>query len=430
MKFQIKKNNNLFRKIHITIPNHAIQKSIQVKLEELNKTIQIHGFRKGKVPLHILKNRYEINIQQKVLPTLINQYFSDIIQKEKFHIAGTPKFILEQYEKDKNFNCSIEFEIYPKFKLKTKPFSINIPIINITDQDIQKTACNFFKKNTWKEVNCPIKLHHKVSIICINHDLKHNSDIQNLYDFQFIVGNNEILPEMEKEILDHQVNDSFFINITFPQDHCEEYIAGKTCKIEITIKKIEKFIEPSLEDKKNIILNLNQEQYKTIRNMLKKKAKTIIKSYIKLQIIKNLIKLNSIDIPSILVKKILLILKQKNINIYKKNKKNIFKIINQKNLMFQAQYQVKTIILMKKFIKDHSLKPNLNTIQLLLQKLSTSHNHFKKITQLYNNNKHIKKYFNNINLEEQVINKILNESIKHKKTYSFYEAINKLDNVS
>ncbi|XBC38616.1 MAG: trigger factor [Buchnera aphidicola (Melaphis rhois)] len=429
MTLEIKANKNLFRSINITIPNDIIQKSIKEELIILNNTTHINGFRKGKVPLHILNKKYENKIQESVLKKLMQKHFLNEIRQKNFNIAGEPTFILHQYEKEKDLNYSIEFEIYPKFKINIKECTVNIPVINITEQDIKKYARDFLKQNTWIEVNNTIKLHDKVTITCIHHTINQDLSKYNLYNFQFIIGNNEILPEIEKEILNHKTNESFLINVKFSKNHYETDIAGKTARIKIIIKKVEK-LKPILFKSKNDELNLNQKQYDIVKIMLQKQAQIIIKNYIKSQIIKHLIKSNPIDIPSTLIKNTFSILKKKEINTYKKNKKNVFRTIHQKNLISKARHQVFTTILLRQFIQENSLKPDYKKIILLIQEMSKSHNQTTKLINLYNNNTNIKQYFENIDLENQVVSKILEKSIKHKNNYSFYEAINELNNIN
>ncbi|XBC43224.1 MAG: trigger factor [Buchnera aphidicola (Meitanaphis flavogallis)] len=425
MELEIKKNKNLLRNIHITIPNNIIKKSIYVEFLKLNNTIHTNGFRKGKTPLYTLKKNYGATVQKQVLKKLIKQYFLDKIKKETFQIAGTPDFILQKYKNNQDLNCLIEFEIYPKFKLNTDQFTIQTPVINITEQDIQKIADKSFKKNIWIEVDRTIALYDKITITCINHSSNKEFKKYNLYNFQFIIGNNEILPEIEEQLLVHKTNESFFINIKFSKHHCEKQIANKICAIEIIIKKVEELKEKILEKKENKKLNLSQ-QRKNIENILKNQSKIIVENYIKSKIINSLISSNPIDVPSTLIKSAFVTLREKQIKIYKKNVNNIFTTINTKDLTIEARHQVTATILLNKLIQDHLLKPNINNIQNLIQKCSTSYHHTKKLILLYKNNENIKQYFNNIDLEQQAITKILEKSIKHIKKYNFHEAMQNL----
>ncbi|XBC37569.1 MAG: trigger factor [Buchnera aphidicola (Meitanaphis microgallis)] len=431
MNLEIKKNKNLFRSINITIPHNIIQKSIKTEIIKLNNTIQINGFRKGKIPLNILKKNYEDKILENTLKKLTKQYFLEKIHKEKLRIAGTPTFILNKYEKNQDLSYSIKFEIYPEFILNTKPFTVHIPVIDITENDILKTIHNYFQQHNWVESNHTIKLHDKVAISCyITNNSENNLYKKKLYDFQFIIGNNEILPEIKKKLLIHKVNESFFTNITFSQHHCDKHIAGKTLKIKITIKKVQELEEKLLKEHNTNKLHLNKQENETIKTMLKTQAKKITKNYIKSQIINNLIKSNPINVPSILIQNVFLILQQKIKNMYIKDNENIFKTIYQENLTIKAHNQVAITIILQKYIQDNFLKPNIKEIQSLIKKSATLHNNTNNLIQLYNNNESIKHYFNNTNLEKQAIDKILEKSIKNEKKYNFYEAINELNHIN
>ncbi|XBC44265.1 MAG: trigger factor [Buchnera aphidicola (Schlechtendalia peitan)] len=426
MELEIKRNKNLLRNLNITISNDVIKRSVKQEFITFKKNIHIDGFRKGKVPFHILKNNYEKKIQKNVLQKLIHKYFLDKVKTENFHIAGMPKFILNKYEEGKNFNFSIEFEIYPKIELNIDNLNINVPVINITEKDIQKTAYNFLKKQNWEEVNKQIKKNNRITITCINHGSSDYLNKYNLYNFRFIIGKNEILPEIEKKIFSKKVNESFFTNIEFSKYHCEKNIAGKTITTEITITKVEQLKDESLKNHHNSRLDLKPEQYKTIQNLLRNQAKIIIKDHIKTQIIEYLTQFNPIDIPSILIQNSFSILQSQNINSYNKHGCNIFKTIFQQNLLLKAEKQVCTKIFLKQFIKKYSLKPNIQTIQLLIKDMSISNNYTEQLIKLYNSNKNVRQYFNNVDLEQQVISKCLEQATKNKTQYNFYKAVNLL----
>ncbi|XBC45029.1 MAG: trigger factor [Buchnera aphidicola (Schlechtendalia chinensis)] len=431
MELEIKRNEKLSRNIHVTIPNNIIKQSVQKELLKLKDTIRVDGFRIGKAPLYILKNYYKKNIKKNILEKLIKEHFTKIIQKKSFQVAGTPEFILKNYEKGKDYNYLIKFEIYPNIILNMKDLIINVPKIHITETDVQKATQKFLKNNEWKTTFNYINLKNRVTITCINHNSNNSFKKYDLHNFQFIIGRNEILPEIERIILNKKVNESFFVNITFSKHHCDKNIAGTTLKTEIIIKKVEKLKKNLKNYYNNQKLQLNKEQYQTIQNILHNQAKTIINNQIKTQITKYFMKCNnSIDIPSTIIKNTFLILKSKKINSYKKDKKNVFKTTYQQNLIEKSKYYAFSKILFNQFIKNYSLKPNWSTIQLLIKEIKISNNHEKKLIKLYHENKEINQYFNNIDLEQQIISTCLNYSIKKEKEYNFYEAEKKFCNTN
>ncbi|XBC41162.1 MAG: trigger factor [Buchnera aphidicola (Nurudea yanoniella)] len=428
MEPKIKKNKNLLKIVHFSISNNEIQKHIQLELTTLNNTVNMNGFRKGKIPLYILINKYGEKIHQIVLKKLIKNLFLNKIKEEKIHVAGTPTFILKKYERNKDFNFSVEFETYPKFILNIQQITIDIPKINITETDIQEIAHSILNKNVWIKVSRTIKLHDKVTITCIN-NAKNKENKCDIYNFQTIIGTNDIIPQIEKKLLKHKTNESFLINITFLKNHCEKKVAGKKCEIKVIINKVEELQKKLAKEKNKEISCLTAKELEKIKNILKNQSQIIIKRYIKSQIIKNLLKSNPIDVPSTLIKENFLLLQQKNKKLYKKNKKNIFKTTCQKNLILQSQKKVATAILIQKFIKENFLKPNLNAIKTLITQMATSQNHIEKLNWLYENNEHVRRYFNNIDLEEQVISKITQKTTKNFKEYNFCEAIKQFSNI-
>ena len=82
------KKNGLEREFKIKIPSNNVVEKLNSNLSEISKDVEIEGFRKGKAPLDIIKQRYGDNALRKTLDELIQTSSNEVIQKKKFEISN------------------------------------------------------------------------------------------------------------------------------------------------------------------------------------------------------------------------------------------------------------------------------------------------------------------------------------------------------
>lgn len=83
MQVSVETTQGLGRRVTITVPAESIEKAVSSELINVSKKVRIDGFRKGKVPSHIIEQRYGASVRQDVLGDLMQRNFVDAIIKEK-----------------------------------------------------------------------------------------------------------------------------------------------------------------------------------------------------------------------------------------------------------------------------------------------------------------------------------------------------------
>src|SRR5690606_22485194 len=117
MQVSIETTSGLERKLTFGIPANDIDAEVEKRLKEAAKTVNIKGFRKGKVPLKVVKQRYGAGVRQEVIGDKINRSFYEAVQKESVRPAGQPSIEPKQMEEGKDLEFVATFEVYPEVEL-------------------------------------------------------------------------------------------------------------------------------------------------------------------------------------------------------------------------------------------------------------------------------------------------------------------------
>ena len=153
MQVSVETTQGLGRRVTITIAADSIETAVKSELVNVAKKVRIDGFRKGKVPMNIVAQRYGASVRQDVLGDLMSRNFIDAIIKEKINPAGAPTYVPGEYKLGEDFTYSVEFEVYPEVELQgLEAIEVEKPIVEVTDADVDGMLDTLRKQQaTWKE---------------------------------------------------------------------------------------------------------------------------------------------------------------------------------------------------------------------------------------------------------------------------------------
>ena len=119
MKVTVDSKKGLKTNLKVFVDRKTIDEKIGTRLNELSKTVNIKGFRPGKVPVEVLKNQFGKAVYGEVLEKILKETSSQAIEEKKIKIAGQPKLDLKSYGEGKDLNYTLEIDELPTIKLNS-----------------------------------------------------------------------------------------------------------------------------------------------------------------------------------------------------------------------------------------------------------------------------------------------------------------------
>lgn len=139
MDVSVENTSNLGRRIKVSVPDAVVKAQIRDKIAKLSREVKLKGFRPGKVPLDVVKQKFGPSVRHEVIQELIQTTLEDTVKKNDFNIAGRPSIESLESPDDKDLEFVAVFEVYPHITLN--PFS-NLTVekrsAEVTDQDVEK----------------------------------------------------------------------------------------------------------------------------------------------------------------------------------------------------------------------------------------------------------------------------------------------------
>ena len=139
MQVSIESSEGLERKLKVQLPAERVDQEVMQRLEKATKTVSIKGFRKGKVPVRVVKQQYGKGVRQEVVGELINSSLIEAIQQQDLRLVGQPRIdgLLDQEGAELEYLAI--FEVYPEFDLSDfSSLAIERPLADVVDADIDR----------------------------------------------------------------------------------------------------------------------------------------------------------------------------------------------------------------------------------------------------------------------------------------------------
>ena len=306
MNVTVESTGALERRMRVEVPIERIESEVNSRLKSVGKTARVKGFRPGKVPAKVVRQKYGKQIRQEVLGEIMQKSYSDAVVKEKLKPAGGPRIETEG-EDDKNFTYVATFEVLPEVELKNlDKIKVERPDVEIRDEDIEDMFLSLRKQRaSWDEVDRKAKDGDRVIV-----DFTGTLDGEEFQggsgtEIPVVLGQGQMLEDFEKGLKGMQPGDEKSIKVKFPKDYPAEELAGKKADFAIKMHKVTEEVLPELDDDFAAAFNVTEgglEQFRQdVRENMEREARQKVDGDIREQVMNGLIEKNPIDIPQALV---------------------------------------------------------------------------------------------------------------------------------
>ena len=294
----------------VTIAKKDVAETYENTLKNYVKNAQIPGFRKGHVPANVLERKYGDSIKADTLGTLIDQSFDEIFKEETENrplpYAQPTMEKAPELDITKDLTYTVKYDVFPKVEVKDfVGVNVKEPQVTITDDDLSDELKTIQERNaTVTEKKDGVV--EKDNIVTINYvevgeDGKEITDTKR-EDYVFTVGSGENLYKIDDEVVGMKKDETKEITKNYKKDFENSDLAGKTVKLNVTVKAVKIRDIPALDD--DFAQDVN-DKYKTLQDMkddIKKNMELAVSRRVKElknnSLREQLVEKNKFDIPA------------------------------------------------------------------------------------------------------------------------------------
>ncbi len=309
MQATIEKVSNLERRLNVSLPAQEIESEVESRLKRLARTIKMHGFRPGKVPLKVVQQTYGGQVRQEVLGDVLQKSFGEAVRQENLRVAGLPRFEPKKPagEDAHQVEFSATFEIYPEVTIgDLSAVTVERPEVTVGDAEVEKTVEILRKQRiTYRDVDREAQSGDSITI-----DYRGTVDGQEFEggsgtDHNTILGEGRLLVDFEKHVAGMRPGQTGKFELTFPEDYHGKEVAGKTAQFEVTVKRVAEPVLPEIDSDFAKTLGIPDgdltKMRADVRGNLEREVRRRRDARLKDQVMKSLLEQSSIELPKSLV---------------------------------------------------------------------------------------------------------------------------------
>lgn len=303
------------------IETNVVKLEVKVEAEKFDAALKkaynknkmhfnVQGFRKGKVPMAMVKKFYGIEVlYDDAVNFVIYETYPAALAENDIKPVDYPKVDIVEIGEGKDLVYTAEITTYPEVELgEYKGLEVKKPTYEVNDEEVEKQLASMQEKNarvtTKEEGTVEDK---NIAVIDFKGYIDGNAfEGGEGTDFSLEIGSGSFIDNFEEQLIGLSVGDTKEVNVTFPENYGSEELNGKPAKFDVTVKEIKVKEVPALDDEFakdasefETLAELKEDIKKNLQKAEDQKAENEFEEAIITAVIEN----TKLDLPQVMVEK-------------------------------------------------------------------------------------------------------------------------------
>lgn len=426
MQVSVERTAGLERRVTVQVPGEEIQEKINSKLRELSKQVRIKGFRPGRVPMSVIKQRYGKQVRQDIVNETMQASLQQAIRDEKLRPAAMPRVDSAPAEND---GGDLEFtaliEVYPELdKIDVSELSIARPVAEVSEQDVDEMLETLRQQRTeWTEVERKATEGDRVQIEYVAETDEGRVPEDGKQLLTLSMGSTGF-EKLEKAAAALAPGEEKSLKLAFPDEYQEPRLAGKKAKVELKVVSVsegklpevdEEFIQSfGIEDGTLDALRVE------IRANLERELKQANTTLLKKQVVDKLVEtVPELEVPASIVR-------QEAAGIAAQVARSQGLEPNPamvEPFMDQARQRVRAGLLMGELAQQNGIRMDAAKVRETIETIASTYEQPAEVMQMYYGNERLLEQVESSVIEAQVVDWVMENATVTDEEMSFQDVI-------
>jgi len=421
----------LERKMTLTLPVGNVRSEVESRLKKLARTVKMDGFRPGKVPMNVVAQRYGYSVHYEVMNDKVGEAFASAANEAKLRVAGQPRITEKETSPEGEMAFDAVFEVYPEVKIgDLTNAEVQKIATEVTDSAIDKTLDILRKQRRSFAQRAHDAAAQVGDRVMVDFEGKIDGEAFSggkAEDFQFIVGDGQMLKEFEDATCGMKSGESKTFQLDFPADYHGKDVAGKTADFMVTLKKIEAAHLPEVNEALAKSLGIADATVDGLRADVKKNLEREVRFRLlarnKQSVMDALVSKAELDLPNASVQaEVSRLMEGARADLKQRGMKDADKTPMPEDIFRpQAERRVRLGLVVAELVRAHGLQAKPEQIKAHIEELAASYEKPADVMRWYYSDNNRLAEVEAIVIENNVTEFVMAKAIVSEKSISFDE---------
>ncbi|MBM6551930.1 trigger factor [Marinomonas ostreistagni] len=429
MQVSVETTSPIERVLTISVPAARIDDQVSSEVAKTAKTVRIDGFRKGKVPVSVVKKRYGQSIRMEAIEQIMRDAYVEAIQAESIQPAGMPSIEPKTIAEGSDLEFIAKVEVYPTIELAdASGIEVTRVVSEVTEADVDTMLETLRKQNAdWVAVDREAQDGDQVTIDFVGYLGDEAFEGGAAEGHKLVLGSNSMIPGFEEGIVGIKAGEERTISVTFPEQYQAEHLAGQEATFKITAQAVEAQELPELNDEfagKFGLENATLEGLRAeVQKNMERELSQAVKGKLKNSLFDQLLALNPVDVPAALVDQEVDGLRKQAAQQFGGAQGFDASQLPAELFQDEAKKRAALGLLISEVIQKEELTVEDERVRAFLEDMAQAYQQPQQVVDFYLNNKEQLAQVQSAVLEEQVVDKLLESAKITEVTLSYEDAI-------
>ena len=425
MQVSVEKTGDLERRMTVQVPGESIDSQISSRLDELRRQVRLKGFRPGKVPLNVVRQRYGKQVREEVIGQVMESSLQEAIGQEKLRVAGVSRLQPSSgLEFEGDFEFVAELEVFPELpEIDVSELSFERPVAEVAESDVDDMIDTLREqRREWEPVERAAGDGDRVRLSYVADLDGTRVPEQGQHELAPTLGKMKSFPELESALQGMSAGDNKTAELTFPEDYRYQALAGKTATVELSVKQVEGSDLPEVNDEFAALFGIDggvEQMRKDVRKNLERELRQGVASRLKVAVTDKLgERFMEVKLPRSSV-----VQEARQIAEQYAQQSGQEQLPPLEQFMPSAEKRLRLGLLMGELARQNKIQIDQARVQKKLEEIADTYEEPAQIIEIYRADARLMDQLENLVLEEQVIDLVLDKAQVTDKPMSFKEAL-------
>jgi len=411
MQVSVEAGDGLVRQIKVDLPAESIEQEVDKRLRDFARSARLPGFRPGKVPLKLLRQRYGASVRGEVFGEQVQSSFPKAVAEAELRPVGMPDIEPDIDQAQGRYSYVAKFEVLPDIELASlSGQSIARPVAEVTEADVDAMVERLRQQHkTWSPVERPAADGDRVKLSFQGTVDGEPFEGGSAEDVELELGSGRMIPGFEAELEGASAGDERVVEVTFPEQYQNSALAGKPARFDVQVKEVQASELPALDAEFVAAFGVADGDIDgfraDVRNNMERELAQRIKAKIKNQVMDLLLAVNPIDVPEALVAQEIETLKEQ-------TRQSVgggtFELPDEP-FTDSARRRVSLGLIVGELVKRHNLQADDERVRATVQELAATYEDPQAVAEYYYSDPKRLSSVQSLVLEERVVEHVMEE---------------------